>query len=457
MPNLHCCLFWLILSIGLAAFLPTAYAGGLNDTGQDRCFDGINLVTCTEANTGDSSPYPRQDGRYGRDAQASAGRLTKIGGGMAGFDFTTLDTNGNPTTPTSGANPHPCVRDNVTGLMWEVKTNDGGLRDMKKTYTWDNAPSYATAVNAAGLCGFHDWRMPNLKELAGIVDYSIPYPGPTINTGYFPNTQSTGFWSSVFAYPGSPWGVAFGSGYVAYGSRSDDAAIRLVRGGQAFVSLTDNGNGTVTDNSTGLMWEQCSEGQSGTGCAGSAAGMTWADALTAARNSRLGGYSDWRLPNVKELQSIVEYGVYIPFIDLAKFPNTLSTWYWTSSSYASDSSGAWYVDLGYGHVYYDNRNPNLYGLAVRLVRGGQSFDFLNLPPSPINGTCGEANGQTLASAPSSDLCYVGTASAVSVSGRGAGCVAAATEAPVPVARRLLQWILRVVEVEIPTRIMVMAE
>ncbi|CAK0762548.1 hypothetical protein CCP4SC76_3690028 [Gammaproteobacteria bacterium] len=160
MTTMNRLILLLVLLIGtLLSGLP-ARAGGLNDTGQDTCFDGTNLVTCTEANTGDNSPYPRQDGRYGRDAQARVGQLTKIGGGMAGFDFTALDASSNPTTPKSGATPHPCVRDNVTGLMWEVKTADGGLHDKDKTYTWDNAPSYVAAVNTAGLCGYDDWRLP---------------------------------------------------------------------------------------------------------------------------------------------------------------------------------------------------------------------------------------------------------------------------------------------------------
>ncbi|CAK0760232.1 hypothetical protein CCP4SC76_3260028 [Gammaproteobacteria bacterium] len=68
--------------------------GAINDTGQVTCYNGSSLAACTEANTGDTSTYPRQDGRYGRDAQADAGNLTKTGGGVGGFDFTALDANG---------------------------------------------------------------------------------------------------------------------------------------------------------------------------------------------------------------------------------------------------------------------------------------------------------------------------------------------------------------------------
>ena len=92
-------IFRVFLAFGLLAFGGFIHAT-LNDTGQDTCFDGTSLVACTEANTGDNAPNPRQDGRYGRDAQARAGQLPKIGGGVAGFDFTALDAKGNPTHPT---------------------------------------------------------------------------------------------------------------------------------------------------------------------------------------------------------------------------------------------------------------------------------------------------------------------------------------------------------------------
>jgi len=64
---------------------------------------------------------------------------------------------------------------------------------------------------------------------------------------------------------------------------------------------SDNGNGTVTDHHTGLMWKQCSEGQSGAACSGSVTTMRWAAALAAGANSSFAGFNDWRLPNTKEL------------------------------------------------------------------------------------------------------------------------------------------------------------
>jgi len=369
--------FLLLLALLVSALFPgpSVHATGLNDTGITTCSNATqNGLPCPVAG------FPGQDAEYGTN----------------GFDFTKLDASGNALS--ASATNHTCVQDNVTGLVWEVKTADGGLRDQRWTYTWYNSSStdgnlgtasggtchdtgrcdtekFTQDVNAAGLCGFHDWRMPNPKELAGIVDYSIPYPGPTINTGYFPNTPSSAVWSSSpYAYSsGYAWYVYFYNGNVDNYGRSSAFAVRLVRGGQAFVSLSSNADGTVTDNSTGLMWAQCSEGQSGTGCAtGSVTNMVWADALTAARNSRLGGYSDWRLPNAKELQSIVDYSVYGPSIDRANFPNTPSSFVWSSSPAAGYSDGAWYVNFGNGAVGYGYGGWSS-AFAVRLVRGGQAF------------------------------------------------------------------------------------
>lgn len=133
--------------------------------------------------------------------------------------------------------------------------------------------------------------------------------------------------------------------------------------------FTIHGDGTVTDGKTGLMWKQCAEGQSGVGCTGTAATYTWQGALNLADASGFAGYRDWRLPNFKELPSIVEEKCYSPAINLAAFPNTPpSTYFWSSSAYASSFNLAWSVDSGVGSVGYAFRG-NSY--AVRLVRGGQ--------------------------------------------------------------------------------------
>jgi hypothetical protein len=133
-------------------------------------------------------------------------------------------------------------------------------------------------------------------------------------------------------------------------------------------------NGTVTDQQTGLMWKQCSEGLSGAGCTlGTAATFTWQAALQRVpivNNSGFAGYSDWRLPNVKELSSIVEEQCYSPSINSAVFPNTQQAYgYWSSSPVANYSSLAWVVFFYYGYSNWNYKSNDSY--YVRLVRSGQ--------------------------------------------------------------------------------------
>ncbi|MEI6745588.1 MAG: DUF1566 domain-containing protein [Methylococcaceae bacterium] len=135
--------------------------------------------------------------------------------------------------------------------------------------------------------------------------------------------------------------------------------------------FTVNNNGTVSDTKTGLMWKKCSEGQSGTDCSGgSATTYTWQLALQQAQTINNGGgfagYSDWRVPNVKELVSITEKQCTEPAINLTVFPNTPSNWFWSSSPTASHSDGAWYVTTTDGYSSYYGKS---YSSNVRLVRG----------------------------------------------------------------------------------------
>ena len=134
--------------------------------------------------------------------------------------------------------------------------------------------------------------------------------------------------------------------------------------------VIDVGKGTVLDTKTGLMWKRCSEGMSGTNCgAGSPQAFSWGGALSRAASSTYAGYKDWRLPNSKELESLVEEQCFGPAINIAVFPNTPVTYIWASSPMvAYDWGEAWYVDFAYGHSYSVNRN---FQLPVRLVRGGQ--------------------------------------------------------------------------------------
>ncbi len=137
-----------------------------------------------------------------------------------------------------------------------------------------------------------------------------------------------------------------------------------------------NGNGTVTHTPTGLMWKQCNEGLTGSACAsGSAPYLPWADALSAAKNSAFAGYSDWRLPNKQELESLFDDRCYSPSINDAVFPGTVTDATWTSTTLAADTAKAWIVNF-YGYGFPSVGVKSLGYVVVRLVRGGQSFDAL---------------------------------------------------------------------------------
>ena len=229
-------------------------AGKLNDTGIDWCAnEATNRLPCPVFG------YPGQDGDFGRDAAARAGSLEKVGDGAAGFDFTKIANDGSalPASATlgSGANDWACTRDNVTGLIWEVKVDiSAHLRYQGHTYTWydpaspDGNPGtqgggicigsacditgFVQVVNVQGLCGASDWRAPTRRELQGIVDYGSR---PAIDLDFFPNTPDTFFWSGSPSASSSnfAWVVNFlgGGATTVFGERSDRHRIRLVRGG----------------------------------------------------------------------------------------------------------------------------------------------------------------------------------------------------------------------------------
>ncbi len=131
-------------------------------------------------------------------------------------------------------------------------------------------------------------------------------------------------------------------------------------------------DGTATDMRTGLMWKRCLEGEAGelwdSSCGGSAGLFTWAEALQRADISEFAGYSDWRLPNLKELYSIVEEQCVVPAINTSVFPLDPGLNVWSASAKASDPKSAWYVYFGYGYSSsYHRSNTG----GVRLVRSVQ--------------------------------------------------------------------------------------
>ncbi|MBI5185204.1 MAG: DUF1566 domain-containing protein [Nitrospinae bacterium] len=120
-------------------------------------------------------------------------------------------------------------------------------------------------------------------------------------------------------------------------------------------SYTDNGDGTVTDNVTTLVWQQKDD----------AIGRTWDEAGTYCGALSLGGYDDWRLPSINELESIVDSRARIPSINAAYFPNANSSFYWSSTTVANFTSLAWYVYFYYGYINFNLESDSDYVLCVR--------------------------------------------------------------------------------------------
>ncbi len=225
----------------------TSHYTALNDTGYTYCADTNNTwLSCPQAG------YPNQDGDLGRDVTHN-----DDSDGRDGFSFTKLDSSGaalvDQTLDYSTA-PWDCVRDEVTGLYWEVKTprtDSSNLRSAGQTFTWYrtdiafgtenggvcadglscDTEKYVAAMNAANLCGFNDWRLPTVNEA-----FSIAIVGSTLAPDrlYFPNL-GVDSWTSEMVLDELPTVNALWRIY-SYGMRQqphgDASVVRLVRGGQ---------------------------------------------------------------------------------------------------------------------------------------------------------------------------------------------------------------------------------
>ncbi|MCP5064357.1 MAG: DUF1566 domain-containing protein [Ignavibacteriae bacterium] len=271
------------------------------DTGQEKFYNNSDEIT-TPSN-GESF--------YGQDAQ-----------------FT-----GN--TPSYTNNNDGTISDNVTGLMW-TKTpdlNGDGVIDINDKLSYSDALATASTLSFAG---YSDWRLPNIKEQYSLIMfYGLDPSGyngssdalvPFMNTDYFDFgygdeanderiidaqfASSTKYVSTTMNGDETMFGVnladgrikGYPTGPMPGGTEDKGYYILYVRANSEYGinDFVDNGNNTITDNATNLMWTQNDNGE----------GVNWEDALTwvnEKNTSNYLGYNDWRLPNVKELQSIVDY------------------------------------------------------------------------------------------------------------------------------------------------------
>jgi len=297
------------------------------DTGQTWCYDNFGEISAP----GPGAPFHDQDAQY------------------RGLQMTYRD-NGDGT-----------VTDLHTGLMWQRTPSF-------EHYTWAGAVVYAEDLR---LAGYDDWRMPTIKELYSIVVFTGNQHDltPYLDTGTFdfeyPDTSlgyrimDAQYWSSN-KYVGttmfgdiSAFGFNFADGRIKSYPTGEGRGptkrtyVRCVRGGDDYEvnDFVDNGDGTITDRATGLMWMKADSG----------ATMNWEGALRYAENLKHAGYEDWRLPNAKELQSIVDYSrapdaadpnrrsaALDPIFDLTE----TESWFWTSTTHGDNTRHAIYICFG---------------------------------------------------------------------------------------------------------------
>jgi len=323
-----------------------------------------------------------------------------------------------------------CVIDNLTGLMWAKNANlSGGVR------TWKGALDFVTSINAGTvLCGYQDWRLPNVNELESFLNPDEATTAPWLIAQGFTNVQSYYYWSSTTYYGTNyAWFVDMGNGYVDFYTKAATAFLWPVRSGSlntpdpAFPAniwktgqtvgyavgddgdlergvtwpaqrFTDHGDGTVTDDLTGLMWAKN---------AGLPTGYkTWQEGLDYVKSinnsAELAGYDDWRLPNRKELFSLIDRSMDDPDNPALPaghpFQNVQSNSYWSSTSNVLVTDYAWVIKVWTGYMHFRRKSSNYYVWPVRSGKGAFSEPDISVTPNPVffgNVTIGGTSDQQI--------------------------------------------------------------
>jgi hypothetical protein len=377
----------------------TVLLGGTNtypivDTGQTLCYNATMVI---------AAPSPGA-AFYGQDAQHA--------GHQSSF---TLSGDGKT------------VRDSVTGLTWQRSPDTGGDGTITASdkLTWAQAQARPAVLNAASYGGYSDWRLPTIKELYSLIDFRGTDPSgmagsdtsgltPFIDTDYFQfayGDTSAGervidsqyASANVYVGPnysgegGKLFGVNFADGRIkGYGlvlaGFDKTFFVQCVRGNTSYGinSFVDNGDQTVTDRATGLMW---SKADSGTG-------MNWSDALAWVQTRNAAnylGHNDWRMPNAKELQSIVDYtrapdmgnsASINPVFNCTPIANESGQidypWYWSNTTHAAYSGSGFsgcYVCFGRGTGYMDSEWVDVHGAGCQRSdpKGGSLTSYTYTP------------------------------------------------------------------------------
>lgn len=294
-------------------------------TGLEKCFDNDGEIGC---------PLTGTD-FYGQDYQYSLQGFCK----PRNFSI-------------AGIAPEETVTDNLTGLVWQrtlpqIFSGCTGGTIAGARCNWQESVNYCENLVYSG---FDDWRLPSIEEISTIPDYGKYIPA--IDQIAFPDTTSTYFWTATThkAFANYAWLAYFNNGDVEIYLKTKEYPARCVRG-SVFNNQTDYlekkifGKTVVIDTKTNLVWaKEYSTGKS------------WKDALKYCEDSVYAGFSDWRLPNVNELKSLLNYSSGYPS---SGFPEMPSQSFWASTSYLGYSEYAWYVNFNYGEVYYHTKK-NIY-------------------------------------------------------------------------------------------------
>lgn len=343
------------------------------DTGQRLCYDADGAYGEVDGGTNDGGtscpsggdPFFGQDAQYGWDTvHDPAARFTR-------------------DTSAAGA---PVVFDDLTGLVWQGcgagLTGDACEVGSVSAASYSWALSYCEALSWAG---YDDWRIPDEFELQSIMEYGSP--GFGIFQIAFPNLEVTALWSSsafvISEKSADDYQWCLSGGFIGGCSRVYPFGVLCVSGVPTPVpprfdrDTSVPGQPVVADAATGLAWQGCADGRSGDDCdAGAAEARTWEEALALCEELSWGGFDDWRLPNAKELQSIVDHHTHDPAIDATAFPETPSDPFWSSTtleywSTLLSADAAWFTDFELGSsdsIFGSDKSSELH---VRCVRGGE--------------------------------------------------------------------------------------
>lgn len=331
-----------VMTFFILCIVNAASGAGLSDTGQDKCYDNSGEIPC---------PTLETDEFYGQDAQYSSQN------NFVPQSFTKLDENGIPLADT--AESWAMVRDNVTGLIWEVKTEINA----SEKYNWSDAVSYCENLSIGS---FSDWRLPTIEEFVSITDYGKN--NPAIDIEYFPDIQSALYWSSekVPNQLFTSWSYNFQDATTSSQNEGLLYFTIAVYCGNSISQpyIKDNGNNTFTDFKTGLTWYLPDEPS-----------KTWKESLIYCRSlNTVNENQVWRIPNIKELYSISEQRINGSVLDKFGISSDDATNYWASTSYTSDPQRA-FTFSSRNKIAKRTKEHSTFKNSVIAVSGGDYGTF----------------------------------------------------------------------------------